>query len=225
MAMSQMQVIQSLGEALAWYQREREWGVAAGELRHLCGRIGELYAALITNGQMALDTNQRGYDVVSMHGERVSVKTTTMTSGSGHISFNSNTLESVDRVIILRIDDEEMQVETLLDASLTDAKLLMRADGDKLVISLSKLNQPKEVRTAIAVCKQASYADLVISELESGTIELRRGNSLISPVKPELKRIAAELGISTLNANGNALNTRQLGTLVLKVLLTSAASR
>jgi len=47
MALTQMQIIQSLGEAMAWFERELNWGVEPTELRHLCGRIGELYAALI----------------------------------------------------------------------------------------------------------------------------------------------------------------------------------
>ncbi len=75
MPLTQVQVIQSLGEALSWFERELAWGVAPGELRHLTGRIGELYAAMITRGQMALDTNQRGYDVISAENERISVKT------------------------------------------------------------------------------------------------------------------------------------------------------
>ncbi len=68
MALTQMQLIQSLGEAMAWFERELNWGVRPTELRHLCGRIGELYAALITNGQMATEVNQEGYDVVSGDG-------------------------------------------------------------------------------------------------------------------------------------------------------------
>ena len=47
MALTQMQVIQSLGEAMAWFERELNWGAPATELRHLSGRIGELYAALL----------------------------------------------------------------------------------------------------------------------------------------------------------------------------------
>lgn len=65
MALTQMQIIQSLGEAMAWFERELNWGVPPTDLRHLCGRIGELYAALITNGQMTTEVNQQGYDVVS----------------------------------------------------------------------------------------------------------------------------------------------------------------
>src|SRR3954471_2538304 len=108
MALTQMQLIQSLGEAMAWFERELQWGVPPTELRHLCGRIGELYAALITNGQMAVTVNQQGYDVVSAEGERVSVKTTAKMDGAGHIAFNPNSLTKVDRVIVLRINTDEM---------------------------------------------------------------------------------------------------------------------
>ena len=77
MALTQVQIIQSLGEALTWLQKELDWGARASELRHLTGRIGELYVALITNGRMAEKSLQAGFDVVSADGERISVKTTT----------------------------------------------------------------------------------------------------------------------------------------------------
>ena len=77
---------------MAWFERELQWGVPPTDLRHLCGRIGELYAALITNGQMAFATNQQGYDVVSAQGERISVKTTAMMGGNGQIAFNPSSL-------------------------------------------------------------------------------------------------------------------------------------
>lgn len=102
MDLTQMQIIQSPGEAMAWFERELMWGVPTRELRHLCGRIGVLYTALITNGQMATEVNQQGYDVVSGNGERISVKTTAMMGCSGQISFNCSTLDKVDRIIILQ---------------------------------------------------------------------------------------------------------------------------
>lgn len=76
MALTQMQTIQSLGEALAWLEREVSWGVKPTELGHFCGRTGELYACVVSGGQMALDVNQHGYDVVGASGKRISVKTT-----------------------------------------------------------------------------------------------------------------------------------------------------
>jgi hypothetical protein len=84
MPLSQVQIIRSLAEALAWFEKELQWGVEPSELRHLTGRIGELYAAMITRGQMALATNQRGYDVVSAENERISVKTY---ATSNHVTF------------------------------------------------------------------------------------------------------------------------------------------
>ncbi len=114
MALTQMQLIQSLGEAMHWFERELSWGVPATELKHLCGRIGELYAAVMTNGQMALQVNQRGYDVVASTGERISVKTTATVGNSGHTSFNESSLDVVDRVMVLRLNTEEMQIEILL---------------------------------------------------------------------------------------------------------------
>jgi CII-binding regulator of phage lambda lysogenization HflD len=81
MALNQMQTIQSLGNNLAMLQQEVEtFGVSATETRHLVGRIGELYACVITNGQMAPNTNEKGYDVVSSIGGRISVKTTATTT-------------------------------------------------------------------------------------------------------------------------------------------------
>jgi hypothetical protein len=62
------------------------------ELNHLTGWIDELYAAMITRGQMALDTNQRGYDVVSAAIERISVETITTSS---HVSFDQNSFQIV----------------------------------------------------------------------------------------------------------------------------------
>jgi len=88
MALTQMQLIQSLGEAMSWFERELSWGVKPTEMPHLCGRIGELYVALITNGQMAPEVNQRGYDVVSGDGERISVKTTAVMNSNGSFFFN-----------------------------------------------------------------------------------------------------------------------------------------
>jgi len=70
----------------------------------LTGRIGELYVAMVTRGQMALDTNQHGYDLISAENERVSVKTVTT---STHVSFNPNTYDYVDRVFVLRINISE----------------------------------------------------------------------------------------------------------------------
>lgn len=218
MALTQMQLIQSLGEAMAWFERELNWGVPPTELRHLCGRIGELYAALITNGQMATEVNQKGYDVVSASGERISVKTTAMMGNNGHVTFNANSLDPVDRVIVLRVNTEEMQIETLLDAPVADAIGLMAQTVDgKRSLSFSRLSgRPKPPRDQIKSVKEVSFRGYVVRELETGSIEVEKNGVLLQPVKPVLRELAVPLNISLISSNGNTLTTRQLGSQVIK---------
>lgn len=217
MALTQMQLIQSLGEAMSWFERELLWGVPPTELRHLCGRIGELYVALITNGQMALRVNQQGYDVVSGQGERISVKTTAKMGATGHIAFNPNTLSEVDRIIVLRVNAEEMQVEILLDASLAEALALMSSETDgRRVLPLNRLIKKSKPRSQIKTIKEVLFDNYKIRELESGSVEIEKDGVAISPAKPELRAIALQLNISLLNTNGNPLNTRQLGSQIIK---------
>ncbi|MBL7005270.1 MAG: hypothetical protein ISR69_14725 [Gammaproteobacteria bacterium] len=220
MALTQMQIIQSLGEAMSWFDRELQWGVPPTELRHLSGRIGELYAALITNGQMAIEINQKGYDVVSDLGERVSVKTTAMMGTSGHIAFNPKTLDKVDRIIILRINTEEMQIETLLNDTTENAQKLMSAinSSGKVSIALSKLTRKPKEHNDIAVIKTAISAPYTINELENGTIVVEADGEVINPSKPVLRDLAIKFNIGLLNSNGNPFNTRQLGSMLIKVI-------
>lgn len=217
MALTQMQLIQSLGEAMAWFERELQWGVPPTELRHLCGRIGELYAALITNGQMAVAVNQQGYDVVSAQGERISVKTTAMMGAGGHVAFNPKSLSQVDRVIVLRVNTEEMQVEILLDAPVADALALMTPEGEgKRALSLSRLVKKSKPRSEIKATNEVRFQGYVVRELESGTIELERDGAIVTPVLPALKELAHQLNVPLLNSNGNPFNTRQLGSQIIR---------
>jgi len=222
LALSQMQIIQSLGEAMNWLGREISWGENPAELRHLLGRIGELYVAMYKNGNLAEHVNEKGYDVVTKENEKISVKTTTMSNGQGHVSFNLNTLSFVDRVVILRFNDKEMELEILLDKSIDEAKTLMTQQGNgKLAISLSKIYKPnKKIRndSEILVVRKAAYQNYVIQELESGTIEVYEDGEKLSAAYPILKIIAGLISVSILNGKGNPHNTRQLGTLIIKGL-------
>jgi len=212
-----MQIIQSLGEAMSWFERELGWGVPPTELRHLCGRIGELYAALITNGQMATEVNQKGYDVVSGDGEKISVKTTAMMGTGGHVNFNSNTLELIDRIIVLRVNTEEMQVETLLNLQTSEALYLMGPEKKgKRSLALSKLTKTTKTKEENKSVKEVKFEGHIIREIETGTIEVERDGMLVSPAKPELRKMAKILNISLLNSNGSPLNTRQLGSQIIK---------
>lgn len=218
MALTQMQIIQSLGEAMAWFEKEVGWGVPPTELRHLSGRIGELYVALITNGQMANEVNQKGYDVVSGGGERISVKTTTIMDATGQFTFNLNTLDKVDRIIILRINTEEMQIETLLDNPKEIAVKLFSSPNayGKASIPLSKLIKKPQLRRDLAKVKSANFLTYKIDELENGSIVVTHNGENISPIKPALRELAKKINLSILNRNGNPYNTRQLGGALIK---------
>lgn len=217
MALTQMQLIQSLGEAMAWFERELNWGMPPTELRHLCGRIGELYAALITNGRMATEVNQKGYDVVSGDGERISVKTTAMMGSSGHVAFNANSLSLVDRVIVLRVNTEEMQIETLLNVPVAEAEALMASEGSgKRTISLRRMVRKTVPPSQVKRVSEVLFQGYMIRELETGTIEVEKDGVLITPAKPLLRELAVPLGVGILNGNGNVLTTRQLGSQIIK---------
>lgn len=222
MALTQMQIIQSLGEAMNWLERELSWGADPRELRHLIGRMGELYVAMYTNGNMAEAVNERGYDVVTKDNERISVKTTARNNSAGFVAFNPNTLHLADRVIILRFNESEMELEILLDAPIEDAKQLMTERPDrKLSIAMSKLlKADPKVRSdnQLKVSKEARYNDYLIKELESGSIEVYEEESKHQVVKPVLRKIAEALSIPIVNSNGNPFNTRQLGAVIIRTL-------
>lgn len=226
MALTQMQIIQSLGEAMNWLEREVNWGVDVAELRHLMGRIGELYVAMITNGQMAPNTNEKGYDVVTKSGERISVKTTTISNSAGSITFNGNTLQFVDRVVILQFNTSEMEIETLLDCSVVDAYSMM-TDADakgKRTISLSKIAPKKKSQRQELLAREAVYKEFRVAELESGTIEVYKNDILQSKSKPILTMIAREMNLPIVNLNGNLLNTRSLGSHIIKAIIGTGES-
>jgi len=217
-ALSQVQIIQSLAEALSWFEKELSWGVAPAELNHLTGRIGELYAAMITRGQMALETNQRGYDVISAENERISVKTIT---SSSHVSFNANTFELVDRVMVLRVnidDDNGVSVETLMDSSAIEASALCRDAGDRLSFGIQSRSRPIKPLEDLRVSAEARFENFLLRQYENGTISVLVDDHPQAVAKPFLREVAASVGVDLLNGNSQPKNTRQLGADVIKTI-------
>ncbi len=218
MALNQMQTIQSLGNNLAMLQQEVEtFGVSATETRHLVGRIGELYACVITNGQMAPNTNEKGYDVVSSNGERISVKTTATTTTSGGATFNLKTLDFVDRIMIMRIN-EDLEIEVLFDAPTEEARQLMHngtiAYSKLLGTGRNNINLEK-----IPIIKEVEIEGYKLVEYENGSITVHENGKMISPAKPILRELAAALNLPIVNSTGNQHNTRTLGSLVINTVM------
>lgn len=218
--LTQTQIIQSLGEALAWFEKERAWGVPAAELRHLTGRIGELFAAMITRGQMALETNQRGYDVVGADGSRISVKTVT----SRHtVTFNAGTLAHADRVmVLLLVDDTDkgLAIEELIDE---DTQTFMTRLGPAYSLYLPRTSG-KTPEHPLAVTDVARYRAFEITRFENGSIKVVEDGVELDMAKPALRKIAAQLGVPIETAAGTPKTTHQLGSHVIKAINSSAAS-
>lgn len=229
--LSQTQIIRSLAQALEWYEKEMSWGVSSGELNHLTGRIGELYAAMVTRGQMALETNQRGYDVVALSGERISVKTVTT---STHVTFRASTFDVVDRVMILRIvvDDDVVSIEEILDCPAEDIRNRgPGGDGNYTYYLGNSASRPtpesgSPSRTAdknahirkLKVIGQATHKTHRIMLYENGSILVETQGRSEDTAKPILRQIARDIGVDILNGAGNAKNTRSLGNDIIKAL-------
>ncbi len=216
MSLSQVQIIRSLGEALTWFEKELAWGVEPAQLGHLTGRIGELYAAMITRGQMALATNQRGYDVVSADNERISVKTVT---SSSHVSIRKSTFHHVDRILVLRIhvDEGEASIEELIDCQSDELSLIASETIDAWVCS-TRPSRPMHPIEGLETIGEAQFNNYRIVQYENGTIRIEQEGIALPQAKPVLREIAAKIGVSLLNNNDNPKNTRQLGADVLAIL-------
>lgn len=217
MALTQVQIIQSLAEALAWFEKELSWGVAPAELNHLTGRIGELYAAMITRGQMALETNQHGYDVISAENERISVKTIT---SSTHVNFNPSTFSLVDRVMVLRMNiDEEagVSVEELLDCAAGDFQARHGGNPDRLVFRVAHQRKIRPLEE-LEVTDEAVFEHMIVRQYENGSIVVLVEGDPQPVVKPLLREIAAKIGVDLLNGSSQPKNTRQLGAAIIKNL-------
>jgi hypothetical protein len=221
MSLSQVQIIRSLGEALAWFEKELAWGVEPAQLGHLTGRIGELYAAMITRGQMALATNQHGYDVVSAEGEHISVKTITTSS---HVNIRKSTFQHVQRLLVLRInvEDGEASIEELLDCPADQLpRVATETAGD--YVYRTRSSQRPRLSSSTVIVSEATYGDYRIVQYETGTIIVERDGMPEPKAKPILRMIATQIPVSLLNANGNPHNTRQLGAEIIAALNAQAS--
>lgn len=69
-----------------------------------------------------------------------------------------------------------------------------------------------------AVADVVTYGPYLLRQRESGAIEIEQDGIAIQPVKPLLRQLAAQLHVGLENANGNELNTRQLGAHVMAAI-------
>ena len=69
----------------------------------------------------------------------------------------------------------------------------------------------------IPAIKTVSVPPYEIRELENGAIEVE-AEGVLCTAKPVLRELAQKYNLSILNSNGNPYNTRQLGSLIIKVV-------
>jgi hypothetical protein len=116
-----------------------EFGCQPTEARHLIGRIGELYCARITRGQLARRVNQAGFDVVAENGRRISVKTTAQDIRQGFVTINRRTVDRADDLMVLRYS--EGILELLYHGEMSRATAVARVYEDKFELDLRKARQ------------------------------------------------------------------------------------
>ena len=237
MALSQFDIIKSLGESIAWFEKELSWGMPIAELRHLTGRIGELYVAMMTLGQLADSVNQKGYDVVSSNGQRISVKTVTT---ANHVNFNPKTIGLVDRVIVLRINPSDLCIEVIYDLDIEQFQVKSREYDGKYILGISNKNisdnsaldigfnvpieakiQPREETDnnhELLIINIISYNGYEIKQYENAKIEVYKDAEKQPSAKEILRKMAFSLNVPIDNSAGNQKNTQQLGDHVIKAI-------
>jgi 5-methylcytosine-specific restriction protein B len=65
---------------------------------------------------------------------------------------------------------------------------------------------------------EAENDDILVRQLESGSIEVLKSGKIVSPSKPILRELAAAHGLTTHHASGREFNTRHLGVAVIGAL-------
>ena len=90
---------------------------------------------------------------------------------------------------------------------------LMREQGAKIVVHEARGKPTLPPSRSVS---EAFFQGYTIRELETRSIEVEHDDEKITPVMPVLRELAKQLNIGLVNSNGNPLNTRQLGTRLIK---------
>lgn len=112
------------------------FGCQPTETRHLIGRLGELYCARQTGGQLARRVNQAGFDVVAASGRRISVKTTAQERHQGFVTINRRTADLADDLMVLRYADGAFEI--LYHGEIARATSVARGYDDRFELDLRK---------------------------------------------------------------------------------------
>ncbi|PSU86704.1 hypothetical protein C0W42_19645 [Photobacterium kishitanii] len=103
-----IRIVELLNKYIEILKVEEALGTPATEMRALIGRIGEIYAVIKTDGELASASNQQGYDVIQGNGRTLSVKTTATLRGT--ININKNTSHLANDTMVVLYEDGKLRV-------------------------------------------------------------------------------------------------------------------
>lgn len=112
------------------------------ELRHLIGRLGEIFCAKQVNGRLSKVVNSSGFDVISSNNERISVKTTAQ--NASFVSLNKKTMQNFDKLMILQLKDFEFEILYFDDLNkIIEIAHTWSGDESKYELYLNRLSKLK----------------------------------------------------------------------------------
>lgn len=76
------------------------------------------------------------------------------------------------------------------------------------------INHEAKIASSVT-SREVVFAGFTVRQLDSGTIEIFDGETMLTPVKPKLREMAKSLSVSMLNSQQKEYNTRQLGKAVI----------
>ena len=104
-----IRTIELLNKYLELLKLEEAMGIPPTELRALLGRLGEIYATVRTDGQLADAVNQKGFDVIQGNGRTLSVKTTAAASAV-NINIKESTSNLAEDLMVLHYWQGEIKI-------------------------------------------------------------------------------------------------------------------
>ena len=104
------------------------------EMRHLIGRLGEFHCVKEVQGSLPARANQPGFDVLSLGGRRISVKTTAQISG--FVTISKRTLQGADDLMLVQY--AEGRTKTIFHGCIQQATHGARLYGGNYELDISR---------------------------------------------------------------------------------------
>lgn len=199
-------IAKTLSEYTALLNQEMAWGAKPTELRHLVGRLGELYIAEKYNGSMAVGVNEKGFDVISSRDNKISVKTfclvdekTSREDYAFPLATEDNKLDKLadmDELSIVQIEIVKNKVKSIKEYFNGINQVIIWNSNfhrDKVKFRIKNKNKLKEPPEGIEIKNWGVWKEYKILEDSNGKIYTFEKNELKKPTKDYLIEIVKKL--------------------------------